>query len=121
MTKLGVPLALGIVLGVTLAVSATTYFETAADWTKLPDAFRNGYVAGAADMIRSFAEDIADTPLETNRDWARAAGQCLAQARYLQLSPVRAAVDAAVADYVTKGNGNYIPASILHRLAITCK
>ena len=121
MKKLAVPLALGIVLGVAMAVRATTYFETAADWTKLPDEFRNGYVAGAADMIRSFASDIADSPLETNREWARAAGQCLAQARYLQLSPPRTAVDAAVADYLAKGNGSYIPASILHRLAITCK
>ena len=121
MKKLTVPLALGIVLGVTMAASAITSFETARDWAALSDAFRNGYAAGAADLLNVVADDIATEPLEKTRDWARSASECLSGARYKQLSALRNSLDTAVADRVATGKGNIIVASTLYVIAIACK
>src|SRR6202022_1018252 len=98
MRTLTVPIALGMVLGMTVAASAITSYETARDWAGLSDQFRNGYAAGAADLLNVVADDIANEPLEKTRDWARSASECLSGPRYQQLGALRNWLDSAVSD-----------------------
>ena len=121
MRTLTAPIALGIVLGMAVAASAITSYETARDWAGLSDQFRNGYAAGAADLLNVVADDLANESLEKTRDWARSASECLSGQRYKQLGALRNSLDAQVANRMATGRSNIIVASTLYVMAIACK
>ncbi|HET9001328.1 MAG TPA: hypothetical protein VFP86_16940 [bacterium] len=99
---------------------AARAYVTEAEWSPAaPPAFRNGYVAGAANMLRQVASLLQKEPADEVRQKVQKAGACVGS-KYNTLATLHGRLDTEVSKDVAGGH-NYTIASTLYVVLVDCR